>query len=288
MEKKTRLHKALNFFLTKIIGGIAVIVLPVFLIESASHFFLQKFNNAVEVINGIVSITVSAAAVAVYILLFRFYEKRNISELSSSAFIKNSLIGFATGLLLQFLFVFVLYLMGHYRILAVNPASYMPPALFPALTAGFVAEIIIRGIIFRILEEKFGTVITIWFMIFLFTILHAGGKNSNILTMVATVAQAGFLLTASYVYCRNLWLPIFLHFAWDFAEPGIFGGINPGNRVDKSLFSSELSGPHLFTGGPSGPQNSIQAAAFCLLAGLIFLWLAKKKNHFIPYRPLHT
>jgi uncharacterized protein len=288
MEKETLPHKIRFDFLIKIIIGIAAVVTPVWLIESASQPFLQKFNNAKEVINGMVSISVSAAAVGVYILLFRFYEKRNISELSSSSFIKNSLIGFTTGLLLQFLFVFVLYLMGYYRILSIHPASDMLPALFPALTAGFVAEIIIRGIIFRILEEKYGTVITICFMILLFAVLHAGGKNSNILTMVATVAQAGFMVSASYVYCRNLWLPIFLHFAWDFAEPGIFGAINPGNRVDKSLFSSELTGPHFLTGGQSGPQNSLQAAVFCLLTGLVFLWLAKRKNHFISYRTQHA
>ena len=36
-----------------------------------------------------------------------------------------------------------------------------------------------------------------------------------------------------------LWLPIFLHFAWDFAEPGVFGAINPGITIDQSLLTSK-------------------------------------------------
>ena len=76
-------------------------------------------------------------------------------------------------------------------------------------------------------------------------------------------------------------MPVFLHFAWDFAEPGIYGGINPGITIEKSLFTSNFTGPELLTGGQFGPGNSIQAAMFCLIAGLIFLWLAKRKNNFI-------
>jgi len=76
-------------------------------------------------------------------------------------------------------------------------------------------------------------------------------------------------------------MPIFLHFAWDFAEPGIFGGINPSISIDKSLFTSKISGASILTGGQMGPQNSIQSLLFCLIAAIIFLWLAKQKNHFI-------
>jgi hypothetical protein len=75
-----------------------------------------------------------------------------------------------------------------------------------------------------------------------------------------------------------------MHFAWDFAEPGIFGAINPGNSIEKSLFTCNVSGPDIFTGGPLGPDNSIESLLLCLMAGIFFLWLAwGGKNFIFPY-----
>jgi uncharacterized protein len=86
------------------------------------------------------------------------------------------------------------------------------------------------------------------------------------------------------VLTRNLWFPIFLHFAWDFAEPGIFGAINPGNAVEKSLFTCQVSGPHILTGGSLGPVNSLQSLLLCFFAGSVFLWLAwQKKSIIFPF-----
>jgi len=93
--------------------------------------------------------------------------------------------------------------------------------------------------------------------------------------------QAGFMLPAAYVFSRSLWLPIFLHFSWDFAEPGIFGGINPSTSLTEGLYTSKITGNSLLTGGETGPQDSLQSLIFCLLTGIIFLLLAKQKNNFI-------
>jgi membrane protease YdiL (CAAX protease family) len=122
-------------------------------------------------------------------------------------------------------------------------------------------------------------------------VLHSGTKGATFLSVLSTGIQAGFLLSSAYIFSRSLWLPIFLHFAWDFTEPGIYGAINPGNTIDASLFTSKITGPQLLTGGELGPQNSIQSAIFCLITGLLFLWLAKQKNNFTkPYwknKPAH-
>jgi membrane protease YdiL (CAAX protease family) len=100
----------------------------------------------------------------------------------------------------------------------------------------------------------------------------------------ATAMQAGLLIPAAYVFSRNLWLPIFLHLGWDFAEPGIFGGINPSSSLTQGLFTSKIAGNSLFTGGETGPQDSLTSLLICLLLGVIFLSLAKRKNNWInPY-----
>jgi membrane protease YdiL (CAAX protease family) len=133
-------------------------------------------------------------------------------------------------------------------------------------------------------EEKLGTVLALVITSLLFVIMHSGAKGATILSVASTVIQAGVLLPALYVFSRTLWLSIFFHFAWDFAEPGIYGGINPGIGNVQSLFKSSITGSEFLTGGQFGPGDSIQATLFCLIAALLLLWLAKKKSDFIkPY-----
>ena len=93
--------------------------------------------------------------------------------------------------------------------------------------------------------------------------------------------QAGFMLPAAYVFSRSLWLPVFLHFGWDFAEPGIFGGINPSTSITQGLLTSKIAGNSLLTGGETGPQDSLSSLLLCLVLGLVFLLLAKRKDNLI-------
>src|ERR1022692_268853 len=284
MNNQTTLKKIIYFPLTRIIIGIAVIVGSVALCEWARKLFPDKFQQANDFESGIIGIAEVFMALLSYILLFGFYEKRQIKELSFAAFPKNALIGFLSGLMLQSLAIFVIYLAGDYYIVHVNPVSFLFPGFIQAMAAGFVAEILIVGVLFRLAEEKLGTVIALIIAALLFVIMHSGAKGATILSVVSTAIQAGILLPALYIFSRSLWLSIFFHFAWDFAEPGIYGGINPAIGIDKSLFASKITGSGLLTGGQSGPGNSIQATIFCLMAALLLLSLANKKNNFIrPY-----
>ncbi|MEO8712455.1 MAG: CPBP family intramembrane glutamic endopeptidase [Parafilimonas sp.] len=281
MNNQTALSKILSFFLVKIIIGIAVIGVSVFIIESLRKLLLDPTSLTDNTKSIITAIADSLAALFSYIFLFKFYEKRKIQELSLSAFGKSSVIGFITGLALQSVFVLVIYLLGKYSIEQINPASFLLPALAASLTAGFVAEILIVGVFFRLTEEKLGTIITLLICFIFFIVMHVNVKGATPISVLSTAIQAGILLPAIYIFSRNLWLPIFLHFAWDFAEPGIFGGVNPGISIDKSLFTSKISGATFLSGGEMGPQNSIQSLLFCSIVAFIFLRLAKQKKHFI-------
>src|SRR6266542_1742372 len=236
MNNQITLKNIIHFPLTKIIIGILVVGGSVAVLgEWISRALLDKTQLTNELKNVIVGIIGVSVALLSYILLFRFYEKRQIRELSLAAFGKNALTGFLAGLILQSLVILVIYLAHGYSIIRVNPVSFLVLAFTSALTAGFVAEILIRGIIFRLTEEKLGTVIALIISALIFGLLHAGNKEATFLSVLSTTIQAGILLSAVYVFSRSLWLPIFLHFAWDFAEPGIYGGVNPGISIEKIL-----------------------------------------------------
>lgn len=283
MNDRITLKKFMHFPLTKIIAGILAVggsvALGVWISESASG--TQPPSDLTITVSSITEILFAFLS---YILFSRLYEKRQVKELSPANALKYISTGLLTGLGLQSLVISVLYFAGGYAVISVNPISYVIPALMFSLTAGFVGEVLLRGILFRITEESLGTFNTVILFALLFVAMHSGGKDATFLSVAATSLQAGFLLSSVYVYSRSLWLPIMLHFAWDFAEPGIYGGINPGINVEKSLLTSKIDGTALFTGGTSGPGNSIQAAIFCLIAGMLFLYFAKRRNNFIkPY-----
>jgi len=279
--KQTPLQKALHFFLTKMIIGIGVIVLLVAVIEWLGSSILDKPNLPDDKKALTVAVAEAFIATTGYIFLFRIYDKRPIHELSASTFFNNATVGFLTGVALQSLFILVIYLTGTFLIVNINPVSTLISPFAFALTAGFVAEIIMIGIVFRLLEQQTGTVIALFIFIILFAILHINVKGATLISISATAMQAGLLLPAAYVYSRTLWLPIFLHFGWDFAEPGIFGGINPSASLTQGLLTSKIAGNSLFTGGETGPQDSLSSLLLCLLSGLIFLSLAKQKNNLI-------
>ncbi|MEP6585057.1 MAG: CPBP family intramembrane glutamic endopeptidase [Ginsengibacter sp.] len=284
MDQQITFQRIIHFFLTKIIIGIAVVGGSVALIEWAGRSFLYFITIADKSKDIIISISEAAVALVFYIFLFRFYEKRQVKELSSSTLSKNAIIGLATGITLQSLFILIIYMAGHYSILSINPLTFIIPGFMQALTAGFVAELLLCGIIFRLTEEKFGTVIALIISASIFAVAHGNVKGATFISICATSLQAGIMLNAAYVFSRSLWLPIFLHLSWDFAEPSIYGGINPGISILKSLFESKISGPVILSGGQFGPQNSIQSLLLCSLLSFIFLWFAKRKNNIIkPY-----
>jgi len=281
MNSQTTLSKILSFFLIKMIIGIAAVVGSVFLVESLGRLLLGQTQLTDDFKNVIIAVADAIAALSVYIFVFRLYEHRKIKELSLASLPGNAMIGFATGLILQSFFILIIFIFGKYSIVHKNPVSFFIPSFAAAFTAGFVAEILIVGIFFRLAEEKLGTLNTLLISFILFAVMHVSAEGATTLSVLSTAMQAGVLLPAVFIYSRNLWIPIFLHFAWDFAEPGIFGGINPGMSIDKSLFTSTISGASFLTGGQTGPQNSIQSLVCCSLVALIVLGMAKQKNHFI-------
>jgi membrane protease YdiL (CAAX protease family) len=275
------LQNFFHFSLVKIIIGIAVIVGVVFLVQTFGQTLFSKTSLSENEQNLVLALLNSGFALAVYIFLFRVYEKRKITELSISNFLPLASIGFISGFILQSLFVLIIYMFAQYSILHINTINAVMPAFNASFTAGFVAEVLIVGVFFRLMEEKFGTSIALIILTIIFVIIHANAKNATWLSVVNTALQSGVMLPATYIISRSLWVTIFMHFAWDFAEPGIYGGINPGDNINESLFASKINGAEIITGGLNGPQNSIQALLLCLIVSIIIIWIGKKRNRFI-------
>lgn len=280
-DKRTIGNRILYFPLTRILAGIIICGgIPAGLsIGVMSLFKYDLLNKATANILG--GTIVAVAVIVCYIVLFRFYERRKITEFSGNNLALNLSIGIALGAILQSLTIFVIYLNNEFSIISINSLVFLLPSVVMAITTAVYEETIFRGILFRIMEEKLGSYIALFISALLFGALHLLNPHSSLLTASGIAVQAGLLLGAAYIYSKNLWFPIAIHFAWNFTQSGVFGAVTSGNSTGKSLLNTSIHGSTLTTGGTFGPEGSIQATLFCLTAAIILIIISHKQNKII-------
>ncbi len=284
MNQKNVGQKILHFTLTKIIIGLIVCGGIVGVGQTLIQQTLDFTSIDKDVKNLIGGIFVAILSIISYTYLFKFYEKRKITEFSKNGIIKNLAIGIVLGVILQSLTILVIYLKGGYSVISINPVLFIIPPLTMAFTSAVFEETLFRGIIFRLTEEKLGSYIALIISALLFGALHLTNPNSSLSAGIGLAIQAGLLLAAAYIYSRNLWFPIAIHSAWNFTQSAIFGANVSGNAISKTLVTSKIEGAEWFTGGLFGPEGSIQATVFCLIATIILLILSHKEGKIIkPY-----
>jgi CAAX protease family protein len=141
----------------------------------------------------------------------------------------------------------------------------------------FVEEVVLRGVVFRISEEKLGTWIAFAVSVVLLALLHLASGNATATSVIVVGLEGGILLSAAYVLTRRLWLAIGIHFGWDFAQNYVFGV----TKVVKGMVGGRLEGPALLSGGNAGIEGSILALVFCLIVSAYLLARAARKGNIV-------
>jgi membrane protease YdiL (CAAX protease family) len=166
----------------------------------------------------------------VYRAYVRLLEKRDLTELSRTGAPKELGVGMLVGLGLVSASICLLWLLGDYRVTGVGVWTAAFVLLANDGAGAFVEEVLLRGIVFRISEEKLGTWIALAISALIFALLHLASANATVTSVIVVGLEGGVLLSAAYVLTRRLWLAIGIHFAWDFAQDYVFG-VSPGVGV---------------------------------------------------------
>ena len=283
METLTLKQRTFNSPITKIILALLTFLAVVIIGQQIAVKLLDLTSLDKDYRNLLKGLFVSASCVLSYILFFKKYDKRAVTEFAVKGLAKNLIIGTSIGFMLQSLTILVMYLNGNYSVININPVSFILIPFALMFTVAIIEEILVRGIIFRIMEEKLGSYVSLTISSVLFGVLHLANPHSTLISSIC-ITTAGFLMGAAFIYSRNLWMPIALHFAWNFTQSGIFGAITSGNEKTKSLLEAKIQGQEFITGGAFGPEGSIQAIAFCAIGTIIILILSRKQNKIIkPY-----
>jgi membrane protease YdiL (CAAX protease family) len=272
----------LYFPLTRIVIGLAL-TLGIGLVAMLAIQKLLSLTPLDQSDKDPIAGTVFAIVVcASYTLLFQRYEKRTVTELSSRNFPRYLTGGILLGLGLASAIVLIQYLT---HVLSIDTIrSFLPllPTLWNTFVNSVIAEVLIIGIVFRITEEWLGSWFALLILAVIFVILHITAPGATLISAIAVSTHAALLLGPAYIYTRSLWVPISIHFAWDFSFAGLYGASINSYTMDNSLLNTSTDGSDLLTGGYFGPQGSIQAAALCLLTGLVFLHRSRRNHKIIP------
>jgi uncharacterized protein len=223
-----------------------------------------------------------AAGVAVYVGFGRLVERRRVEELSLPGMGRELGLGLAVGAGLYAGCVLILMALGIYRIEGLNPWIFLLPAVAMALSSGIFEELLFRGVLFRTLEEVFGSWIALVVSSFVFGFVHLLNPAGTVMGAVFISIEAGLLLAAAYMVTRRLWLGIGFHIAWNYTQSGIFSGIVSGSDSAPGLIRASIDGPAALTGGSFGLEASLVAFLLCTATGLILLSIAIRRGHVVP------
>ncbi len=230
------------------------------------------------------SVSLCLATIITYRLLVRWTEKRIAIEIGATGAPRLFLRGLAIGMGLFGAVYAVLLACGTVSFTGFHPGEGVGIAAAAALGAGVGEEIVFRGVLYRIFEERFGTLMALLSSGAIFGLMHAWNRGATWESSLAIALEAGILLGAAYALARSLWLPIGLHFGWNFAEGGVFSvAVSGGNS--QGLIEARLSGPAMLTGGIFGPEASIEAVMVCLIAAVVMLNLAIRRGRWKPFQP---
>ena len=226
-------------------------------------------------------LTVVTIVAAAWVMV-RFIDKRPFVTLgfASRPAFRDSVIGLIIGLGMMTACLAVLYLCGWARTEAgaAFSGSVLGLTGLAMIANTFTQEIMVRGYVQQTIQAKFGVLRGVTISAAFFLALHLGAIQGAILPMISLFA-AGILLGTAYAVSGNLWLPVALHFGWNFLQGPVVGGTVSGQAPPEAgwrLF--HLDGPALMTGGSFGIEGGLIAILITMLGTPLVLMLYRRRS----------
>jgi membrane protease YdiL (CAAX protease family) len=113
----------------------------------------------------------------------------------------------------------------------------------------------------------------------LFALLHGGNPGASWISLVNTTGF-GILFGYAYFRSRDLWLPVGLHFGWNFTLP-LFGVNVSGLKMKMTGHEMVWSSGALWSGGGYGPEASLLTSAVMIVLAIL-LWKAPVRRQWSP------
>lgn len=158
-----------------------------------------------------------------------------------------------------------------------SPSRILFLAFFLALSSTF-EELTFRGYALVRTADSVGRVIACLASSALFGLAHFANPQATLLSSLNT-ALAGVLLAIARFRSRALWMPIALHFAWNFSLGPVFSFPVSGYTFGAEHLSAAAAGPRWLSGGAYGPEASV---ALTVVLAVAIPLLLRFPRHFVP------
>ena len=283
---RRRLVRALRFPLVRIVLAVIVVSAAMNGTRAILKFAgLAPERGAPHRVTLLLLGTIATIAVVhvVYLAYVRYLEGRAATEFGATGAVRELAVGAILGAAIFSAAIAVLFAAGGYRVAGMNPWTFALAPLLAAARAAYVEELIVRGILFRNLEDMLGSWLALAITAALFGLAHLANPNATLTGAVAIALEAGVLLGAAYMATHRLWLAIGIHFAWNFVQGGIFG-VAVSGVASNGVLRGELHGPALLTGGAFGVEGSLVAVVVCLAAAAPLLAVARRRGNVVAPR----
>lgn len=260
--------RILNFPLVAMLVALALTVAVIALVGFAGGVLSEALGR--EIREPLVVMTVIACLIVLQKTVLRRLGERKHDDLPFASAARGLALGTLAAAVLFSLIVGIAALLGAYLIAGWGGMSGWVFVLFWAgFNAGFVEELIFRGILFRWIEEFGGSWAALVITSALFGLVHIGNENATWFSSFTIAVEAGLMLGGAYMLTRSLWAPIGLHFGWNITQGLVWDVPVSGNDVD-GLVDARLAGDPLISGGAFGLEASVIAL---VVAGAFGVWL---------------
>lgn len=219
-------------------------------------------------------LTVVAAAIilGLYTLFVRWMERHWPADLSLGRLVPHTLLGILVGFIIMVLVVSTIVAMGDATVTWKGFSVEKQFSVFMMFLAVAVGEeMIFRGVIFRWIDERWNTWMALLISAILFGWMHISNDNATWWSSLAIAVEAGLLLGAAYKWSGSLWVPIGIHWAWNYTQGNIFGLAVSGSDAGETMLTTIVNGPDIITGGAFGPEASIISVILGTFFTIVFL-----------------
>lgn len=203
----------------------------------------------------------------------KFIDKEKFVNLGFQ--VKDRMKDISFGLLLGFLIIGS----GLVLLLALNQVEFQKMqfnfkelllAVLMYIIVAITEEVLFRGYVLRNFMNSFNNYIALVISSVFFALAHGFNPDMDWFSFLS-IFLAGILLGASYIYTKNLWFPIALHFSWNFFQT--FFGFNVSGQEFYSFIVITINSKNRINGGDFGFEGSILSLiAQLLVITLIFFY----------------
>lgn len=267
--------KLTRFTLVRILLALLAVCVPVALVLVLSNQIPDKALRAYWP-----PLLAALAGYGGYLFYLRRIEGRDALELRGPGGAREFGAGAAFGALMFLAALGMLAAAGVYGFTGTGDPAVLLKSATEMVFVALVEEILFRGVLFRLPERALGTRLALVVSAAIFALAHLPNEGVTLLAVVNT-ALAGLLFAAAYLVTRRLWLPIGMHFAWNFVSDGLFSLPTSGHPA-RGLLQGRLAGPEWLTGGAYGLEASVVTFVVMGAASVVLLRRAARAGHLLP------